>query len=300
MKKRTLGTSGIQVSEVGFGCMSLPADAAEAKTIVEEAIAQGINYFDTADLYNKGKNEEMVGELLKNHRKDIILATKVGNQWSSGSDEVKWNATKPYILEQVHNSLKRLQTDYIDLYQLHGGMITDDIEETIDAFESLKKEGLIRAYGISSIRPNVINQYSERSDIASIMMQYSLLDRRPEEYLEKIQETGRSVVTRGTLAKGLLTNEGLKRSRQSDGYLSYSKEELEELLPKLMEVHSNLHSLSLHSVLNNPAIASVVAGASSSTQIKETISAYENQVSEEQIVQAMELTKKDKYTDHLI
>jgi len=237
MEKKNLGKSDIQVSEIGFGCMSLPLDRQQAGAIIDAAVSSGINYFDTADLYNKGKNEELVGELLKKHRSSVVIATKVGNQWSADSDEVKWNASKPYITEQVHQSLKRLQTDYIDLYQLHGGMITDNTEETIEAFESLKKEGLIRAYGISSIRPNVIRRFLKHSDIVSIMMQYSLLDRRPEEYLAEIHAAGRSVVTRGSLAKGLLTNEGLQRAKKAGSYLTYGEEELANTVQKLMDIH---------------------------------------------------------------
>ncbi|WKA57274.1 aldo/keto reductase [Planococcus shenhongbingii] len=298
MKKNTLGQSELKVSEIGLGCMSLPLDTQLAAAIIDEAVANGINYFDTADFYNKGENEELIGVLLKKHRQDVIIATKVGNQWSADSDEVKWNATKSYITEQVHNSLKRLQTDYIDLYQLHGGMVTDNTEETIEAFESLKKEGLIRAYGISSIRPNVIRRFLKNSDIASIMMQYSLLDRRPEEYLEEIGTAGRSVVTRGSLAKGLLTNEGSKRAYNSGGYLTYDEEELTTTLQQLQKVHPNLHALSLHSVLQNPAVASVVAGASSASQIKDTLTAYETAVSPEQIKQARQLAKLDQYKEH--
>lgn len=298
MKKNLLGKSGIEVSEIGFGCMSLPVDLQKATEIIEEAVAQGINYFDTADLYNKGTNEELVGQVLNKHRQDIVLATKVGNEWNTESDDVKWNATKPYITQQVHNSLKRLQTDYIDLYQLHGGMITDNTEETIDAFESLKKEGLIREYGISSIRPNVIKRFLAKSDIVSIMMQYSLLDRRPEEFLGQINKAGTSVVTRGTLAKGLLTNEGLQRAEKMDGYMNYEAEELKTILHNLMEVHDNLHALSLHSVLQNQPVASVVAGASSPDQIKDTIAAYESPVTSEQIEQAKKITKKDQYQNH--
>lgn len=140
MKKRQLGTSELEVSEIGFGCMSLPTDEKDALRIVDEAIAHGINYFDTADLYDKGENEKVVGKALKHHRNDIILATKVGNQWQTNSDEVQWNPSKDYIKKQIHTSLKRLQTDYIDLYQLHGGMITDNSIETIEAFEELKKK----------------------------------------------------------------------------------------------------------------------------------------------------------------
>lgn len=298
MKKRTLGTSSIQVSEIGFGCMSLPQNQQEAGAIIDAAVSSGINYFDTADLYNKGKNEELVGTLLKPHRQNIVLATKVGNQWDAISDDVKWNATKSYITEQVHHSLRRLQTDYIDLYQLHGGMITDHIDETIEAFDALKKEGLIREYGISSIRPNVINQYLEKSNIASIMMQYSLLDRRPDEYLEGIQAAGRSVVTRGSLAKGMLTNEGLERATKAGSYLTYREGSLEDTVKELMGIHPNLHALSVHSVLQQPAIASIVAGASSPSQIEATLQAYETAVSPEQVNEALSLTKQDRYKEH--
>ncbi|TWT01102.1 aldo/keto reductase [Planomicrobium sp. CPCC 101079] len=298
MKTVNLGNSSLKVSEIGFGCMSLPTEPKQATAIVDEAVANGINYFDTADLYNKGENEKLVGEALKGRRKDIVLATKVGNQWSQNTDVVEWNATKPYIIEQVHNSLKRLQTDYIDLYQLHGGMITDNAEETIDAFETLKKEGLIREYGISSIRPNVIRRFLAKSDIVSIMMQYSLFDRRPEEWLSDIGSAGRSVVTRGTLAKGLLTNDGPRRAEKMGGYLTYNESELKSTLQKLMGIHENLHALSLHSVLQNSTVASVVAGASSPQQIKDTIAAYETPVSADQITEAKKATKQDFYQEH--
>lgn len=280
--------------------MSLPTELKEASVIVEEALSQGINYFDTADMYNRGLNEELVGKALKGHRHDIILATKVGNEWHDGSDEVNWNASKAYITSQIHNSLKRLGTDYIDLYQLHGGMISDNTEETIEAFETLKKDGLIRAYGISSIRPNVIKRFLDTSDISSIMMQYSLLDRRPEEYFEAIQDAGKSVVTRGSLAKGLLTRESLQRAESMGTYLTYDQSELKETLTELMEVHENLHALAIHSVLDNPVVASAVTGASSASQVKDTITAYNTAVSNQQIEQAKHLTKKSRYTEHLI
>jgi len=300
MKKRQLGISGLAVSEIGFGCMSLPTDEKDAGRIVDEAIAHGINYFDTADLYDKGENEKVVGKVLKHHRNDIILATKVGNQWQTNTDEVQWNPSKDYIKKQIHTSLKRLQTDYIDLYQLHGGMITDNSIETIEAFEELKKEGLIRAYGISSIRPNVINRFLTESEIASIMMQYSLLDRRPEELLDMIHQSGRSVVTRGTLAKGLLTAEGLERANQTNGYLNYESDELKNTLQQLMSIHNNLHALSVHSVLQHKAIGSVVTGASSPEQIKSTIKAYETTVTQDQLEQAKTVTRQDVYKEHRI
>src|SRR5690606_13042544 len=112
---------------------------------------------------------------------EIILATKVGNRFEEGKKGWSWDPSKKYIKSAVKDSLRRLQTDYIDLYQLHGGTIDDPIDETIEAFEELKQEGIIRYYGISSIRPNVIREYVQKSNIVSVMMQHSLLDRRPEE-----------------------------------------------------------------------------------------------------------------------
>lgn len=298
MKRKALGNSKLEVSQIALGCMSLPNEDKEAKAIVDAALDGGINYFDTADLYGKGLNEEIVGKALGGRRNDIVLATKVGNQWHEGSEAVSWNPTKAYIKSQVHESLKRLNTDWIDLYQLHGGMITDPSEETIEAFEELKKEGLIREYGISSIRPNVINRFLDNSAIASVMMQYSLLDRRPEELLDRIGEAGTSVVTRGTFAKGLLTTEGLARAKKKDGYLDYTSAELLKLLKELMEVEGNLNALAIHSVLQHGSVASILAGASSAEQIQETVAAYQAPVSEEQIGQAKGLTKKGIYQQH--
>ena len=182
MKKRQLGNSDLFVSEIGFGCMSLPTNPSEADKIIQTALEHGINYFDTADLYNNGENEKIVGNALKSNRKQIILATKVGNRMNETGDGWVWDPSKKWITTAVHESLKRLQTDYIDVYQLHGGTMEDDADEVIDTMESLKKEGLIRAYGISSIRPNVIDRFLTKSNAVSVMMQYSLLDRRPEEW----------------------------------------------------------------------------------------------------------------------
>src|SRR5699024_9940956 len=142
--------------------------------------------FDTADLYDYGVNEKIVGKTLQSVRDEVIIATKVGNRFTEGVEGWSWDPSKKYIKEAVKNSLSRLQTDYIDLYQLHGGTIEDPIDETIEAFEELKSEGYIREYGISSIRPNVINEFLKQSSIQSVMMQYSLLDRRPEKTMEKL------------------------------------------------------------------------------------------------------------------
>lgn len=194
LKTRQLGRSALHVTELGFGTMSLPNDSKMATELLETAFGSGIRFFDTADLYGGGTNEQLLAPFLKAHRHDVVLATKVGNELQPDGSWT-WNPTKSYIMDAVKTSLQKLGTDYIDLYQLHGGTMEDHVDETIEAFEALKKEGVIRAYGISSIRPNVIDRFLTRSSAASVMMQYSPLDRRPEEWLPMIQEHGASVIT---------------------------------------------------------------------------------------------------------
>ena len=233
-------------------------DVGQAHRVIETALDEGINYFDTADLYDFGENERIVGAALRNVRDKVVIATKVGNRWNEGKDAWTWDPSKTLYKEQVKQSLTRLGTDYIDLYQLHGGTLEDPIEETIEAFEELKAEGFIRFYGISSIRPNVIREYVVKSSIVSVMMQYSLLERRPEEtVLPLLGEHGKSVVCRGSLAKGLLTEkkwEVFSSSIREKGYLDYTTFELKELLYMLKEKFRNrsLTEVALQYCLANP------------------------------------------------
>ncbi|MBM7651519.1 aldo/keto reductase [Neobacillus cucumis] len=302
MKKRKLGHSDLFVTELGLGCMSIGTEEKTARNIIETALEEGINYFDTADLYDFGENERMVGEALKSVREQVILATKVGNRWKSDKTGWTWDASKAYIKEGVKQSLKRLGTEYIDLYQLHGGTIEDPIDETIEAFEELKAEGFIRYYGISSIRPNVIREYINKSSIVSVMMQYSILDRRPEEEaLPLLHEHGISVVTRGPLAKGLLSEKLLSKASEK-GYLDYSYQELNEILPRLKErlaANRSFTEVALQYNLANPAVASVVAGASSPEQIRSNVAAVRSKsLTNEEVSFIREVTKPNIYMQH--
>lgn len=275
MKRNRLGQSELYVSEIGLGCMSLGTDKREAVALIHEALNRGINFLDTADLYDEGLNEEIVGEALRGRRSDAIIATKVGNRREAGKEGWSWDPSKAYIKAAVKESLRRLQTDYIDLYQLHGGTLDDPIDETIEAFEELKQEGLIRYYGISSIRPNVIREYVKRSNIVSVMTQYSILDRRPEEaVLPLLAESGISVIARGPVAKGILTGDG--QSKADKGYLDYSKEELtalRESLLKLSAASRDLSHTAIRYALSHPAVAAVIPGASSLEQLLQNLEA---------------------------
>ncbi|GAA3349988.1 MULTISPECIES: aldo/keto reductase [Lysinibacillus] len=298
MKKRKLGTSELFISEISLGGMSLSTDKEQAATIVDMALDAGINYMDTADLYDLGANEEIIGAALGKRRQEIILATKVGNRWTEGVEGWQWDASPSYIKQAIHASLKRLGTDYIDVYQLHGGTIEDDWDGIIDTFEGLKKEGLIREYGISSIRPNVLQRFLPASSAKSVMMQYSALDRRPEEWLELIANEGASVVTRGTVAKGLLTNSWQQRLQRVNGFNNYSSEELTTTLTNLASQYNDLHALALAFNLKESAIASTVIGASSQEQLAQTLSAYENMAAITNFEAANTLTKNEQYVEH--
>ena len=292
-----LGKSELNISRFGFGCMSLDPKDPQAENILHMAMYAGMNYFDTADLYNKGQNEIMLGRAFRDKRKEVILATKVGNQWRNDGSGWDWNPSKKYILSSVDQSLERLQTDYIDLYQLHGGTIEDPIDDVIEAFEMLKSAGKIRYYGISSIRPNVIREYIKRSSIISVMMQYSLLDRRPEEeMLTLLRENRIGVLARGSIAKGLLV------SKPAEHYLNYSVEQVAGAAATVKSVsgsNSNALETSVQFVLKNPAVSSAVIGIRTETQLKEVLAIREaDLLGEDQFETLRNTLPANKYIDH--
>ncbi|WP_373397810.1 aldo/keto reductase [Algoriphagus halophilus] len=269
-----LSSSEVQISSIGLGCMSLPEDYGLSQKIIDTAISGGVNLLDTADLYQKGLNEEMVGKSIQGIRNQVVLATKVGNQLRSDGSGWDWNPRKSYILEAVEKSLKRLQTDFIDLYQLHGGTIDDPWEETLEAFELLKGQGKIREFGISSIRPNVIRKVLQDSKPATIMMQYSPLDRRPEEAaFPLISSTETKVLVRGSLAKGMLIN------KPSEDYLDRSEKEVEEMKEFIHDSGFSPEAFLIKFGLSPDAVGSLIIGASSVEQVQKMLKGYEESLS---------------------
>ncbi|KAA0550357.1 aldo/keto reductase [Bacillus sp. BGMRC 2118] len=301
MNYRTIGNSDLVVSEIGLGCMSLGTEKSKAQSIIDRSLDFGINYFDTADLYDTGVNEEIIGSAIKHRRNDVILATKVGNRFEPGKEGWSWDPSKEYIKNAVKHSLRRLGTDYIDLYQLHGGTIEDPIDETIEAFEELKQEGIIRYYGISSIRPNVIREYIKKSSIISVMMQYSILDQRPaEEIINLLSENNISMIARGPLAKGLLTDKWRKKI-STNGYLHLSNQELTQSLEHMQQALGKrpLQEYALRYCLYQDAIASVMPGASSIQQVEDNVtSALSTPLTKEEVNIINDLIRADQYQQH--
>ncbi|HTE13267.1 MAG TPA: aldo/keto reductase [Chitinophagaceae bacterium] len=294
---RVLGKSALSVSRIGFGCMSLGEKDTDNSRLLHAAIEKGINFFDTADLYGQGRNEITVGKALKEKRKGLVIATKVGNQWKQDGSGWLWNPGKEYILAAVNDSLQRLQTDYIDLYQLHGGTIEDNIDEALEAFNILQQQGKIRYYGISSIRPNVIRSYACRSAICSVMMQYSLLDRRPEEScFDLLADKNIGVLARGGLAGGLLVNKPAK------AYLNYGEEAVKKAAAAIGSVSGNKcgsTQTALQYVLQQPAVTSAVVGIRTKEQLDEALKTMESPLlTGEELIQLQNAIPKNYYKEH--
>ncbi|NLU96256.1 aldo/keto reductase [Chitinophaga sp. Ak27] len=297
MQYHLLGKSTLSVSEIGFGCMSLAGSDADNAHLIHQAVEQGINFFDTADLYDHGQNEVSVGKALQGHRSNVVIATKVGNQWRADGSGWDWNPGKAYIISSVEASLKRLQTDYIDLYQLHGGTLDDPIDDTIAAFETLLQQGKIRYYGISSIRPNVIREYVQCSHIVSVMMQYSLLDRRPEESaFPLLLENNIGVLARGSVAKGLLVN------KPAAPYLGYSAEEVARAAEAIRQEsipERDAAQTALRFVLQQPVVSSAVVGIRTRSQLEDAIRAVSAPALSDSELAALRLAVPiNKYEQH--
>ena len=292
-----MGNSDLNISRIGFGTMSLETESPVSERLVQNALGQGINYFDTADLYQQGAVESLLGRAFWGKREQVILATKVGNQWRPDGSGWDWNPTKEYILKAIDQSLRRLQTDHIDLYQLHGGTLEDPVDEIIETFEKLQKEGKIRYYGISSIRPNVIREYAKHSSIISVMLQYSLIDRRPEEeMLSFLKSRNIGVLARGSLAKGMLV------SKPPDVFLNYSKEAVgraQQVLRTLSDQPFSLADPAIHFVLDHPAISSVVIGIRTETQLMDAVESGRSPgLTTFQLETLRKVLPPNTYTDH--
>jgi aryl-alcohol dehydrogenase-like predicted oxidoreductase len=297
MKYQILGKSSLNISKIGFGCMSLKPDQKDFNQIIDAAIDLGINYFDTADLYDKGMNETLLGKAFKGKRDQVIIATKAGNQWRADGSGWDWNPRKDYILKCADESLKRLQTDYIDLFQSHGGTIEDNIDETIEAYEILLKQGKIRYYGLSSIRPNVIREFVKRSNIVSVMTQYSLLDRRPEEStLQLLHDNNIGVLVRGSVASGLLVNKPAKQ------YLNFNESQVAAAAKAIQSVSSNDRNTAqtaIQYVLKNPAVTAAVVGIRTMEQLKEAIETIDKEpLTEEEMKILKESVPVNFYEQH--
>ncbi|TVR12301.1 MAG: aldo/keto reductase [Planctomycetota bacterium] len=215
MQYRSLGRSGVQVSPLCLGCMTFGARTPddEAYRIVAEAVDKGINFIDTANVYSRGQSEVVTGEAIKRtgKRSSIILASKVHGAMDDDDPNARGNS-RHHIMQAVEASLKRLQTDYIDLYQIHRPMPSIPIDETLRALDDLVRQGKIRYFGFSTFAAYQVVESLWTSDrlglnrVCSEQPPYHLLDRRIErELVPMAQQYGLAILPWSPLAGGMLS-----------------------------------------------------------------------------------------------
>lgn len=212
MKYRLLGNSAEKLSAVGLGCMGMnhgygTPDDAESIATLEKAIDLGINFWDTADVYAAGQNEELIARVLKPNREKIFLATKFGFKSNPGAGNVQFDASPAYIKIAVEKSLQRLGIEVIDLYYAHRVDPNVPIEDTVGAMAELVKEGKVRYLGLSEASANSLRKAHAVHPISALQSEYSLLTREVENnVLPVCKELGISFVPFSPLARGLMTN----------------------------------------------------------------------------------------------
>lgn len=237
MKYRKLGNTEIALSAIGLGCMSMnhaygEPDDQESLATLEKAIELGINFWDTADIYANGANEELIAKILKPNRDKIFIATKFGFELNTGGKYTAFNGSPAYLKKAVEDSLKRLQTDVIDLYYAHRIDPNVPVEDMIGAMADLVKEGKVRYLGLSEASANSVRRAHAVHPISALQSEYSLLTREVEaEMLPLCKELNISFVPFSPLARGLVTNT-VDVAKLKDG-------DFRKTLPRFQDAHAD-------------------------------------------------------------
>ncbi|AJZ86204.1 aldo/keto reductase [Streptomyces antimycoticus] len=306
MKRRILGGTGISVSEYALGAMMFGAignpDHDDSARIIHRALDAGINFVDTADVYSEGESEEIVGKALKGRREDIVLATKA--HFPMGEDPNEGGNSRRWITQEIEYSLRRLGTDYIDLYQIHRPDPTTDIDETLSVLSDLVRAGKVRAVGSSTFPAEQIVEAQWVSDrrghvrFRSEQPPYSILARGVEAaVLPTAQKYGMGVLSWGPLSAGWLTGRYTKASDVdlSGGRAAVEKHKFDPSLPgnarkleavgALSELASDaglaLPHLAIAFVRAHPAITSVIIGPRTMEQLEDLLAGSEVELSQD-------------------
>ena len=313
MELRKLGKSGLEVSVVGLGCnnFGMKIDLEATRKVVDQALERGVTLLDTADIYGKrGGSETFLGQILGARRKTIVLATKFGMQMDR--DGVLKGGSRRYIMAAVEDSLTRLKTDWIDLYQLHEPDPRTPIEETLRALDDLVHQGKVRYIGCSNLPAwQVVEaQWTARhlglNAFVSCQDEYSLLVRGPErDLLPVMQSYGLGLLPFFPLASGLLTGKYRRHSEPPAGtrlalmeplakrYMNEANWPIVERLEQFStERGHTMLELAFGWLAARPAVASVIAGATTPEQVAQNVKAVEWQLTGEELAEIDRITHK--------
>jgi aryl-alcohol dehydrogenase-like predicted oxidoreductase len=297
MQMRTLGQTGIKVSPYALGAMMFGPignpDHDDAIAMIHKALDAGINFLDTADRYSAGESEVIVGKALKGRRDSVVLATKVNGPMDD--DPNHRGNSRRWIIAEVENSLRRLQTDYIDLYQIHRPDPGTDIEETLSALSDLIHSGKVRAIGHSAMPASDIVEAQWVADrrgyerFRTEQPTYSILNRGIEsEVLPVTQRYGMGTLVWSPLAKGMLTGR-IRKGQESDLrrtqiFSSFSDEQrldaVEQIIPLATEAGLPMTHLAMAFTIAHPGVTSAIIGPRTHEQLDDLLASVDVNLSD--------------------
>ncbi|UIJ34389.1 aldo/keto reductase [Allobranchiibius sp. GilTou73] len=318
MHYRSLGRTGIKVSPYALGAMNFGAmsntDHDDSIRIVHAALDAGINLIDTADVYSLGESEEIVGKAIKARRDNVVLATKFSNPMG-GDDPNRRGGSRRWILAAVENSLRRLQTDYIDLYQYHYLDAASDLEETLAALTDLVQAGKVRAIGTSKFPAAEIVEaqwISERRGLQRFRSEqptYSILNRAVErDVLPVAGRYGIGTIVYSPLAQGLLTGR-VRKGRESEltrsgTYYAHLRDErridiVERLIPLADEFGMSLTHLAMAFAIAHPGVTSALLGPRTIEHLEDSLAGAEIELGDDILDRIDEIVPPGTDVGHL-
>ena len=304
MKYRTLGKSGLKVSSIGLGTNQFggKVGADKTKNIIHAALDMGINFIDTADVYQEGRSEEFIGRALEGRRQDALIATKVYYQVGEGPNDR--SASRQHIMEGVEASLRRLRTDHIDLYQIHAWDHDTPIEETMRAMDDLVHSGKVRYIGASNfsawqlVSANALAKEKSWTKFVSIQPHYHMLERDIEtEIVPACSYFGIGILPYFPLAGGFLTGKYSQDQPAPPGSRGESSEyvqrymtpnnytKVDKLKAFAGESGHSLNELAHAWLLSQPHVSSVISGATSVEHVQANAAAADWELAEEEIIE---------------